>query len=190
MFSFLPVARPSDIDTHLQNRIVVGTGHRPKHTGGYSEYARQRLIHLATDWLTGLKPRGVISGLALGWDTALIEACLALKIPYVACAPFPNQASKWPLEARQRHERYVAGAAKYIVCSPGEFSPAKMQIRNDRMIQLACKKTPIDALLLALWNGSPGGTTNCLDYAARQKIKIINTWQNFLEYTLPEENLR
>lgn len=183
MFSFLPVIRPHEVTPDLQNRIVVGTGHRPQRTGGYSEYARTLLAHVAADWLAALKPRGVISGLALGWDSALIEACLDLRIPYVACAPFKDQPSKWPAEAQQRYARYIARAAKFIVCSPGTYAPEKMQIRNERMIDLASKQGPANAVLLSLWDGSPtGGTTNCLRYAQTKGLQIINAWANLQEY--------
>jgi len=135
------------------------------------------LNRIAIEWLRHLAPRGVISGLAQGWDSALIEACWALGLPYVACAPFKGQESKWPGAAQFRYRQYVERAAKVVVCSPGEYSAQKMQIRNERMIDMALKDGPSNELVIALWDGSAGGTKNCIDYAQRKQIEIINAWQ-------------
>jgi hypothetical protein len=45
------------------------------------------------------------------------------------------------------------------------------------MIDMALKDGPSNALVIALWDGSTGGTKNCIDYAQRKQIEIINAWQ-------------
>ena len=180
MKPFLPFQHPSQISAAYRNRIIVGTGHRPqKLDDGYSELTRTLLIRVATEWLRHLAPRGVISGLALGWDSALVEACLALRIPYVGCVPFEGQEKRWPGKEQFRYEQYKKTAARVILCSPGEYSAKKMHLRNERMIELALKDGPENALILALWNGGTGGTTNCLTYAQSKNIEIINAWNHY-----------
>ena len=175
------VQLPSDVTSELHNRIIVATGHRPQKTGGYSQNAQDRLKEIAIDWLAALKPRGAISGMALGWDTAIVEACLHLRLPYVACIPFRGQESQWPSSSQRAYYDYLHHAAKVIVCSPGGYSSYKMQIRNERMIDMALHYGPgqNNSILLAMWDGTSGGTKNCLLYAHTQ-IQTINAWSHFL----------
>src|SRR5215216_944416 len=146
------IKTPDQVTTNFQNRTVVATGHRPDKCGGYTTAAQLLLKEIAIDWLAALNPRGAISGMALGWDTAIVEACLNLGLPYVACIPFRGQESQWPLSSRRAYANYIRHAAKIIICSPGEYSANKMQIRNERMIDMALKNGPgpENSILLAM----------------------------------------
>lgn len=172
---------PDQITPNCQNRIVVATGHRPDKCGGFTTPARLLLKQIAIDWLAALNPRGAVSGMALGWDTAIVEACLHLGLPYVACIPFRGQESQWPSSSRRTYHEYLRKAANVIVCSSGPYSSYKMQIRNERMIDMALEYGPgsNNSILLALWNGTSGGTENCLLYA-RTRMETINAWSDFL----------
>ena len=172
---------PSQVTTDFHQRIIVGTGHRPEKIGGYADAALIRLKEIAIDWLASLNPRGVISGMALGWDTALVEACLHLGLPYVACIPFRGQETRWPLPARRAYADYIRRAAKVILCSPDGYAASKMQIRNERMVDLALTNGPgpSNALVLAMWDGTSGGTKNCLSYA-NTRIEAVNAWSDYL----------
>jgi uncharacterized phage-like protein YoqJ len=174
------IKTPDQVTSNCQNRIVVATGHRPQKCGGFSEAARMLLKQIALDWLTALKPRGAVSGMALGWDTAIVEACLHLGLPYVACIPFRGQESQWPSSSRMVYCDYLLKAANVIICSPGEYSAHKMQIRNERMIDMALQYGPglNNSILLALWDGTSGGTENCLSYA-QTRMQTINAWADF-----------
>jgi uncharacterized phage-like protein YoqJ len=175
------IQTPDHVTPILQNRIVVATGHRPQKCGGFSRTAQLHLRQIAIHWLAALNPRGAISGMALGWDTAIVEACLNLGLPYVACVPFRGQESQWPLSSRRAYANYIRHAAKIIICSPGEYSANKMQIRNERMIHMAQKNGPgpEHSILLAMWDGSSGGTNNCLSYA-RTRMETINAWPDYV----------
>ena len=176
------IKTPDQVTTNFQNRIVVATGHRPDKCGGYTTAAQLLLKEIAIDWLAALNPRGAISGMALGWDTAIVEACLHLGLPYVACIPFQGQESRWPSSSRRAYHEYLRNAANVIVCSPGGYSASKMQIRNERMIDMALEHGPgpNNSILLAMWNGTPSGTENCLLYA-RTRMETINGWSTFLD---------
>ena len=180
------IKTPHQVTSNFRNRIVVATGHRPHKCGGYSEAARLLLKQIAIDWLKALKPRGAVSGMALGWDTAIVEACLHLRLPYVACIPFRGQESQWPLSSQRAYNAYLRKAANVIVCSPAPYSAHKMQVRNERMVDMAVQYGPglDNSILLALWDGTSGGTENCLLYAT--PMRTINAWSNFLlRSTLP-----
>jgi len=149
--------------------IISGTGHRPSKLGGYSKEASKKLSSLACYYLEQNKPDAVISGMALGWDISLALAALACEIPLTCAVPFRGQEERWPDES-QRVFRYVLEhAEKVVYVSPGGYHPAKMQFRNEWMVD-NCDE------LLALWDGSNGGTGNCIRYALKQKKPVRNLW--------------
>jgi uncharacterized phage-like protein YoqJ len=47
-----------------------------------------------------------------------------------------------------------------------------MQRRNEWMVERA-------DVILALWNGSSGGTANCVAYARQRGSRIVNVWEAF-----------
>lgn len=152
--------------------IYAGTGHRPNKLGGYSQGVTNKLIQLAKTSLTEDKVTKVISGMALGWDMALAEAAIELDIPFIAAVPFFGQEKMWPKESQERYHRILEKAEDIIyVCDKG-YAPWKMQIRNEWMVN-NCDT------VLALWDGSKGGTGNCIQYANKTNKPIQNIWNQF-----------
>lgn len=149
--------------------IVAGTGHRPDKLGGYHAAVAEQLATLACETLQLLKPVRVISGMALGWDTALAVAAHRLGVPFSAYVPFVGQESKWPRASQDSYHKLLKRAQCVEVIAPGGYSSAAMQQRNERMVD-DCD------LLLALWNGTPGGTANCVRYAERAERLTLNVW--------------
>ena len=126
-------------------------------------------MDFAEFWLKRVKPATVISGMALGWDQALAQAALNLDIPYYAYIPFNGQESKWPVNSQDVY-RFLLNKADHIVeCSEPGYAVWKMQHRNECMVKDA-------DVVLALWNGSSGGTANCVDYAEKVKKQVVNLW--------------
>ena len=158
--------------------ILSGTGHRPdKLAWGYKKEGIEFLVSVATVKLEELKPSEVISGMALGWDTGLAIAALRLNIPLIAAVPFLGQEKQWPEQSQRLFNRILEKAKRVeIVCS-GEYSAWKMQVRNNWMVDNSDK-------VLALWNGTEGGTSNCVKYARKQNKEIINCWELY-ESMLP-----
>jgi uncharacterized phage-like protein YoqJ len=155
--------------------ITAVTGHRPDKCGGYSDANMERLTRFAFVHIEQINPKMVISGMALGWDTACARACLRLNIPLWAAIPFEGQESMWPEESQKTYQNLIAKAQKTTVVCTGGFAAWKMQKRNEFMVD-NCDN------LLELWNGSSGGTRNCDDYA-RKKLtggNIINLWDLWL----------
>ena len=161
--------------------IVCGTGHRPDKLGGYSIEVINNLTQLASDWLREHKPTKVISGMALGWDTALASAAVSNEIPLVAAIPFRGQESRWPDESQKEFNRLTDKAQVIVYVSEGGYAPWKMQVRNKWMVDHA-------DVVLALYNGdASGGTYNCLEYAKKQQKQIVNLWETYVD--LKERNL-
>jgi len=157
--------------------ILAATGHRPPKLGGYSPQVFERLRAFARDRLTQMAPTSVISGMALGWDTAIAYAALDLSIPFDAYIPCEGQDSVWPLESRNTFA-FLRARARHVRIICPSYSAQAMQLRNRAMVD-DCTD------LLALYDGSRGGTANCIDYArTRPTIVIHNCWARWTTWPL------
>ena len=172
MLSTLRITPLAEIEAQLARGVVIaGTGHRPLKLGGYSDEVDDRLRALARAALLKYAPAAVISGMALGWDMALAEAAIELGIPLVAAVPFEGQERRWTQAQQQRYFAILDKALVHVV-SPGGYAAWKMQARNEWMVARC-------GLLLALWDGSGGGTANCLSYANSVNCRISNLWRSW-----------
>lgn len=156
--------------------IIAGTGHRPDKLGGYGVEAGYRLVITAEQALMSVcNPDSdtVISGGALGWDQALAEAALSLGIKLVFAIPLPGFENRWPPKSQAYLHGLMHRAAevKYICEEP--YAGWKMQKRNEWMVDNADK-------VLACWDGSTGGTGNCIAYANKVGKEIINVYPQWL----------
>lgn len=152
---------------------VAGTGHRPEKLGGYNNKAFLFLVGIAEEALRTLKPEVVISGMAIGWDMALAQAAINLEIPFIAAVPFLGQETAWRQEKTKKYyHNLLAKAKEVVIVSEGGFSNAKMQIRNEWMVD-NCD------LVLAMHDGTTGGTYNCVKYAEKKTKKMINLYNKY-----------
>jgi uncharacterized phage-like protein YoqJ len=115
--------------------------------------------------------------MALGWDMALAEAAVELGIPFVAAVPFEGQESAWPPASQVDYRNLLGMASEVKIVCPGKYAAYKMQVRNQWM-------TNNCDLLLVLWDGSPGGTGNCVRYAEKIGRPMINLWANWTDQHL------
>lgn len=153
--------------------IIAATGHRPDKVGGYGPAADQRRRDLAYSYLASAGATRVISGMALGWDTAFAEAAYNLGIPFTAAVPFQGQESRWPDLSQRTFRALLAVATEVVIVSPGGYSVSAMHARNHWMVdhcQVVC----------ALWDGSDGGTAGCVRYADRQGVPVVNLWPRWI----------
>lgn len=156
--------------------IIAATGHRPDKisSDGYGAETSRRLHRLATDSLKDLAPEKVISGMALGWDQAVAHAAIDLDIPVLAAIPHEGHESRWPFASQKRYHAILKHCDEVVLVTDGPYAAWKMQIRNQFMVDRA-------NVLLALWNGGPGGTANCVNYARKHKVEVVNLWGRWLE---------
>jgi uncharacterized phage-like protein YoqJ len=140
--------------------IVAFTGHRPPKLGGW--YVPNP-VHT---WLSGkiegllleLKPSAAISGMALGADQWAAEIVLRMGIPLIAAVPFKGQESVWPVDSQRKYLGLLKQASEVVVLHKGGYDPKKMLKRNEWMVD-SCTD------LVAVWDGSTGGTGHCVNYA-------------------------
>lgn len=163
--------------------IIAGTGHRPDKLGGYSVEARTRLETFAEIIVRELNPHTVISGMALGWDQALAWAAVRTGVHIVAAIPFEGQERLWT-DDQKKNYRHLRSLADVHVLLPGGYAPSKMQHRNEWMV----RRLPLhEDRLIALWNGSDGGTANCVAYGTEQlgANRVVNVWERWVEFQKP-----
>lgn len=150
--------------------IIAVTGHRPDKLGGYDIsptglWVREETLDILRRAQTKHPELIIYTGMALGFDTIVAESCLTLDIPFVACIPFAGQESRWRVPQQQIYLDLLRSAAEVrYVCGPG-YAAWKMQRRNEFMVNAA-------QYIITCWNGSAGGTKNCIDYARRKGKKI------------------
>jgi len=141
--------------------MIVGfTGHRPDKLGAWDPLCPvvERVKTAIRQFLVETQPEHVITGMALGVDQWAAYEAIDLGIPFVAALPCDNPESPWPLTSQKRFHELLVKAQQVVVVSPGPYKPWKLQRRNEWIVQ-NCD------LLAAVWDGSRGGTANCVGYA-------------------------
>ena len=148
--------------------IVSITGHRPDKLGGYAHCETHEIIQKRLAYaLYELRPDKVISGMALGIDQWAAEIAIGLGIPVIAAIPFIEQASAWPASSQAVYNDLLAKCSEIVYVNAPGYAGWKMQTRNKWMVDRA-------DVILAVWDGTSGGTANCIDYATKQKKPIVN----------------
>lgn len=148
--------------------MVAFTGHRPQKIGGFNtpNPIYNFINNEITRTLIDLKPTKAISGMALGIDQIAVEVCIKLGIPFIAAVPFKGQELAWPIASQKKYFELLERADSIEYVSPGGYAAWKMQVRNQFMVD-RCD------VLIAVFDGTPGGTKNCFDYAVAKSKKII-----------------
>lgn len=158
------------------SRCCAFTGHRPhKLPWGYDESdERCRAVKgaLAGQVRALAELRGVtcfLSGMADGTDVWAAQAVLELRRerPVRLCCvlPHPGQADRWNREARERY-RAVLAEADEVLTLAGRYFNGCMQARNRYLVDHA-------GTLLAVYDGTPGGTARTVGYARSLGRKVV-----------------
>lgn len=125
-----------------------------------------------------------ITGGALGFDTIAAQVALKLRdeypgiITHELAVPFEDQPKAW--FAKRDIDRYkiikeLSDVVTYVdrvehyqrtKVPIGRYNSFKLQLRNECMVDKA-------DLVIALYDGTKGGTKNCVDYAKKRKKEIL-----------------
>lgn len=156
------------------------TGHRPTKLAGY-DLSNPFYGNLYRFLVQGLRynierhDRVIAhSGLALGADTVWSKAIMDVRkevgadtLGFVAHVPCEGQSSKWRRADQAFWQLQCEKADDVIVYAP-TYTRTCMQDRNVGMVNAAAQAD--SSILVAIWDGTPGGTKNCLDYARRPGV--------------------
>lgn len=110
------------------------------------------------------------TGMALGVDIWCAEEVLELKklhpeIRLTAVIPCRGQESKWSGEEQQRYREILRQCDK-VLCLSESYTKDCMLKRNRALVELC-------DLLIAVYDGKPGGTKHTVDHAAKLGRKTI-----------------
>ncbi len=152
------------------------SGHRPmKLPWGMNEHdgrclALKAELAARLEGLYALGFRRFLCGMAIGCDMYFAEAVLALRQKYPevtleAAIPCDTQANAWTKDERRRYDHLLAECDEVSFVAHA-YSPGCMQRRNQYMVDRS-------SILLAVFNGSAGGTMNTILYAKRQGLNVI-----------------
>ena len=103
---------------------------------------------------------------ALGKKTVLALRERYQEVTVEAAIPCPTQADAWPEAERERYRELVARCDMETMGSDTNSSTC-MQRRDRYMVDHA-------ALLIAAFDGSPGGTRYTVEYAMRRGLEIVD----------------
>jgi len=158
--------------------VVAITGHRPNKLGNDYDFTSKLVLDIKAEiqkTLKELKPTKLITGMALGVDTLFAQLAIENNIPFIAALPCYNQERMWPERSKMIYHRlgtHELCTIKYV--TRAEYSTELMQVRNEWMVD-HCD------VLISVWDGSNGGTANCVKYAMKQ-LKAVNRVGNITKH--------
>lgn len=151
----------------MNTYTVAITGHRPSKLGWGYNYNHPKWIALK-DWFKDYFVRhnvtDVWTGMALGVDTVAALAVLELKdegynIRLHCAIPCIGHSSAWKDEATVNlYNSILRRADEVVIVTKAPYKSWMMQVRNKYMVN-RCDE------VLAVWDGTEGGTGNCIEYA-------------------------
>lgn len=164
------------------------TGHRPKYFGSYDlqDDAYKPIIEKLNIEIDRMIASGVntfLTGGALGVDMIAFWVVEKKKqnnsdVRNILCLPYCIQGDNWSKKDRDWLSRMKSRADEVIIVDEledykvgkaGKYSSFKLQKRNEYMVDNS-------QCMIAIWNGKPSGTKNCIDYAKSKEldVNIIN----------------
>lgn len=168
--------------------MILGiTGHRPPKLGGYNDKTNrsQQIKFMLRKLFLQAKPVCVVSGMALGVDQWAVEVALDLGIKVLALVPCKGQESQWPASSQQHYAELLnkieaaGGSIEYV--SKEGYTPDCMQKRNQKIVDYATH-------MLAIWDGSWGGTGSCVRLAKQAGKSVVIVHPTTLEVSHINEN--
>lgn len=152
-------------------KTICFTGHRPNRLGGYdpSNEKNLKILWKLRDtierYIVEEEVITFITGMALGIDQWAAKIVLKLKEKYphiqlIAAVPCKNHSNKWNEESKKEWQRIIDSCNLVYYVSDEEYTSWCMQKRNEWMVDNS-------DLVIAVWDGTRGGTGNCVKYAEK-----------------------
>ena len=168
-----PIPDPEYPDRKI--RKVAFTGYRPsKLPFGFNEedvrcMDFKKRLHNTLESLIWQGYRHFLSGGALGMDMYAAEAVMELQKQYPGIclemvSPFDSQTEKWGTEYKKRHD-YLFENADIVTMTGHVYTKSALFTRNRYLVNSA-------DLLLAAYDGQPGGTAMTISYAKKVGVQV------------------
>lgn len=144
------------------------TGHRPSKLK-QDEQTIKRALATAIDQAIARGFTTFITGMAQGTDIWAAEIVLDRRranpdLKLICALPHPDFEKQWRAEWQKRYNVVRSAANLERTICPA-YSKAAYQKRNMWMVDHS-------ALIIAVFNGEPGGTLNTIQYAQQNQIEI------------------
>ncbi len=157
---------------------IALTGHRPGKLAGYDlgnlfySNLRRHLMSIIEAALKEHQNLTLHSGMALGADTVWSEAIVNVRamnpgrITFVAEVPVMTQSDRWVAATDKQRWALHIRIADTVNVYADQYTPRCLWDRNEGMIDAA-------DLLIAIWDGHPGGgTAGAVTYARRKDVPV------------------
>ena len=148
------------------------TGHRDveQEPGELHRFARLSVARMVCDGAST-----VITGMARGWDLAVAQACVDLRVPFWAAVPFWRQAEHWKAVDKALWHALIV---KCQHCEVGSTLAINESYWNrNRWIVDQSEQ------LWSFYDGRvPSGNRHCTLYAEQAGRKVVPLWQDWLEF--------
>lgn len=155
-----------EIKLEPRERCCCFAGHRPEKLKDVDSLGYELAVEAWRAMNAGFTT--FITGGAKGVDIVAAESVLTVRermnglVKLVVALPYPTFGRRWGLEWGFRFDGVMEKADGIISVSP-KCSRQAYQKRNEWMVDHS-------SLVLAVYNGTPGGTQNTLDYAKKRGI--------------------
>lgn len=152
--------------------MIIGvTGHRDagQKPGELEQFARLFVARVISNGATE-----IITGMAMGWDLVVAQACADLGVPFIAALPFPGQTAHWP-HAEKNHYNALLHRAHNVI-TVGKLNLTASYHRRDRWIVDHCKE------LHALDSGRKSGSHTTVLYAEEVGRKVVPLWDEWTRF--------
>lgn len=160
--------------------VLCGTGHRPDKlnnswevTGKVARKIQQEIYQWLSILMQEHDSLHIIAGGALGFDTHLALSALKLKSKNTSkvflelALPHRDFSLRWSEEDRRVLDIILTYADRvHYVSNNKDFNITDLELRNRYMVRKS-------ELVIALWDGSKGGTRNAFVFADRNSKPII-----------------
>lgn len=155
-------------EAEKRSKRACFTGHRPEKLK-VEENAVHTVLSNAIDEAIADGFQTFITGMARGVDIWAAEIVLdrQVKNPWIhlICAiPHPDFEKKWAPDWQKRYHAILA-QADYLKTVCKGFSMESYQIRNEWMVDKSAR-------IIAIYNGTRGGTAHTIAYGERQGVEI------------------
>ena len=153
------------------------TGHRPNKLPWRFEETDPRCVQLKKRMADAVEAayqegyRRFICGMAMGCDFYFFDVTEALRQRYPeitieAAIPCLDQAEDWPEEQQLRYRRMLAACDQETLVSE-EHTPGCMTQRDRYMVDHS-------SLVIAAFDGTPGGTQYTVQYAMKKQVTLVD----------------
>ena len=147
---------------------VCFTGHRPPKCYE-SDPALREAIAAEIEAALAAGYTTFMGGMALGADTVFAEEVLKRRqngtpLCFVAAVPCETQDARWSFDQQRRYRQLLAQADTVVVMCE-RYEPYCMNARNRYMVENSRR-------LIAVWDGSNGGTANTVRLAEEYGLEI------------------